>query len=123
MSENNQNTQQAEQDGQAEQDDFLKSLNIKIDSLSLEERQEIFNMVNNQLQSVVMETMIGSMNPNQIQRFKEAVEKGGVELEEETEKIAAEIPGLKEKMEQAVAGEMATIKAGKAQLDEAIKQN
>jgi hypothetical protein len=117
MSENNQNTQQAEQD------EFLKSLNIKIDPLSLEERQEIFNMVNNQLQSVVMETMIGSMSPNQIQRFKEAVEKGGVELEDETEKIAAEIPGLKEKMEQAVAGEMATIKAGKAQLDEAIKQN
>jgi hypothetical protein len=100
------------------QDNFLKSLGIKTESLQPDERKEIFDMVNDQLQNVVMETMIGSMDPGQLQRFKDAVAKGGTELEAETEKISSEIPGLKERIEEAVAGEMQTIKAGRAQLDE-----
>jgi hypothetical protein len=100
------------------QDNFLKSLGIKLESLRPDERTEIFNMVNDQLQNVVMETMIGSMNPEQLQRFKDALTKGGEAIEAETEKISSEIPGLKERIEEAVAGEMQTIKAGRAQLDE-----
>jgi len=100
------------------QDNFLKSLGINVDSLRPDERQEIFDMVNDQLQNVVMETMIGSMDPAQLQRFKDALTKGGEAIEAETEKISSEIPGLKERIEEAVAGEMQTIKAGRAQLDE-----
>jgi hypothetical protein len=115
----NQNESQNSQNEANEnfQKEFLNSLGINTESLSAEEQSDIFGMINDQLQNVVMETTLENMSPEQTERFKKALDDGGENIEAEMESISSEIPGLQQKIEQAVAAELDTIKAARAQLN------
>lgn len=82
---------------------------------SAQEKQEMLDQLTEHFGKVVIEAVISGLNERQLRDFKEALD-DREHLEERITAITAQVPGLKERIERAVADEIATIKAGRAAL-------
>ncbi len=91
---------------------IFKDLNLE--NLGVAEKEKVLNRLEERFNSVIITTMLRLMNKEQKQRFKVVISKPE-ELEEESEKIASEIPFLDEALETALLAEYEIIKQAMGQ--------
>lgn len=96
-------------------DVLLKELGIG--DMPEEDKEEVLSTLMAYMQNVIFETVVSNLSDEQLREFKESVDKQPEDLEEKIMKITANVPGLSEKIEQAVASELASFKAARAHLN------
>ncbi len=82
------------------------------------EQQEMNDQLMDHFNKIIIETMIVSLNDDQIKRFKEYMDNDTDEqLDEHMTQLAAEVPGLQFKLEEAISNEFDSLKSAKQVLD------
>lgn len=95
---------------------ILAELNISVSSD--EERQEMAASLSEHFNKVIIETLILSLNEEQVARFKDYMASDtNEELEQHVMQMSAEIPGMQFKIEEAIQAEFESLKAAKKVLD------
>ncbi|MFA6136361.1 MAG: hypothetical protein WC705_03350 [Candidatus Paceibacterota bacterium] len=88
---------------------IIEELGIK--GLSPEDEKETVDAVLDHFNKIIIETVILSLNEEQVAQFKTAL--GQSNFEEEITKITAQVPGLADKIERAVNDEFILLKKAK----------
>jgi hypothetical protein len=82
------------------------------------EALEMANQLMDHFNKIVIETLIISLDDEKLAKFKSYMEKDSdEELDAHITELAAQIPGLQFKIEEAIQAEFETLKAAKAVLD------
>ena len=95
---------------------MLAELGVK--ASSEEERLELADQLMAHFNKIVIETMIVSLDDGQTAKFKQYMENDSdEELDAHITQLAAEIPGLQFKIDEAIQAEFDNLKAAKQVLD------
>lgn len=98
-------------------DNALKEFNIS--GLPEAEQYQVVAQLTEHLNQVVLDTVLASLNEQQLKEFKDIIsQEDPVKLEEQVALFVAKIPAIDLKLEEAVNDEIAHIKASKAILDQ-----
>lgn len=89
-------------------DHVLTAANITVDAA---EREELRAQFEQRVSTIVIETMVQNLTVEQRKQFLDAVAEDGDAAEQKIADLAARIPGLEEKTNQAIAREIDTIVA------------
>lgn len=83
---------------------------IGLENISEEQRQEMNASLGARLEEVMMDTVVGEMSDVQFEEFKNAIAEGGEKMEERIAIVTSQVPGLKEKIDEAIDLELKAIK-------------
>lgn len=91
---------------------------LGLESLGEEEKYQVTAQLTEHLNQVVIDTIVGSLNEEQLARFEQLTALDDPEkMDEGIALLTAEIPGVHLKIEEAIEHEISTLKAAKATMD------
>lgn len=83
---------------------ILEALGLQ--NLPEEDRAEVLSALMKHLESVIIETIVTELSPEQVEEFQDVLKGHDLHLEERIEEITAHVPGLAHIVEETVAHEL-----------------